>query len=125
MTTPTFSAHEDRTERVEVAGLQVAKPLHDFVNNSLLPEIGMDADTFWAETARYFADLTPKNKALLERRDDLQRQLDEYYRANPGQPDPKQHEQFLREIGYLVDQPRETQIRTENVDSEFAEVAGP
>ncbi|MCT1426169.1 malate synthase G [Corynebacterium sanguinis] len=125
MTTPTFSAHEDRTERVEVAGLQVAKPLHDFVNNSLLPEIGMDADTFWAETARYFADLTPKNKALLERRDDLQRQLDEYYRANPGQPDPKQHEQFLREIGYLVDQPRETQIRTENVDPEFAEVAGP
>ncbi|MBA4504250.1 malate synthase G [Corynebacterium sanguinis] len=125
MTTPTFSADEDRTERVEVAGLQVAKPLHDFVNNSLLPEIGMDADTFWAETARYFADLTPKNKALLERRDDLQRQLDEYYRANPGQPDPKQHEQFLREIGYLVDQPRETQIRTENVDPEFAEVAGP
>ncbi|QPK83210.1 malate synthase G [Corynebacterium qintianiae] len=122
MTTPTF---EDRTERVQVAGLQVAKPLHDFVADTLLPEIGMDADTFWKEAASYFADLTPKNKALLERRDDLQRQMDEYYRANPGRPDPVEHEKFLRQIGYLVEQPRDTQIRTENVDPEFSEVAGP
>ena len=125
MTTPTFSANDDRTERVEVAGLQVAKPLYDFVVDSLLPEIEVDADTFWREAASYFAELTPKNKALLERRDELQRELDEYYRANPGQPEPEAHEKFLREIGYLVEQPRNTEIRTEHVDSEFAEVAGP
>ncbi|WP_115685649.1 malate synthase G [Corynebacterium senegalense] len=122
MTTPQF---EDRTQRVEVAGLQVAQPLHDFVTNELLPEIGIGADEFWEKAAAYFAELTPKNKALLARRDELQRQLDDYYRANPGQPDPAEHEKFLREIGYLVDQPREAKIRTENVDSEFAEVAGP
>ena len=122
MTTPQF---EDRTERVEVAGLQMAQPLHDFVTNELLPEIGIGADEFWEKAAAYFAELTPKNKALLARRDELQNQLDSYYRANPGQPDPVEHESFLRQIGYLVDQPREAQIRTENVDSEFAEVAGP
>ncbi|SDM00967.1 malate synthase [Corynebacterium mycetoides] len=124
-TEPPFAGFEDNTERVEVAGLQVAKPLYDFVTNSLLPEIGFDADKFWQEAASYFADLTPKNKQLLERRDDLQRQMDEYYRANPGQPDPAEHEKFLRQIGYMVDQPHGTQIRTENVDPEFSEVAGP
>lgn len=124
-TEPPFAGFEDNTERVEVAGLQVAKPLYDFVTNSLLPEIGFDADKFWQEAASYFADLTPKNKQLLERRDDLQRQMDEYYRANPGQPDSAEHEKFLRQIGYMVDQPHGTQIRTENVDPEFSEVAGP
>lgn len=50
MTTPQF---EDRTERVEVAGLQVARPLYDFVNDTLLPEIkpetGLDAEKFWEQ----------------------------------------------------------------------------
>ncbi|AWB84909.1 malate synthase G [Corynebacterium liangguodongii] len=125
MTTSQPAGLEDRAERVAVAGLQVAKPLYNFVVESLLPEIGVDAETFWAEAASFFADLTPKNKALLGRREDLQRKLDEYYRANPGRPEPAEHESFLRQIGYLVDQPRETEIRTTNVDPEFAEVAGP
>lgn len=122
MTTPQF---EDRTERVEAAGLQVARPLYDFVTEQLLPEINIDAEKFWADAAKYFADLTPKNKALLARRDELQQQLDEHYRENPGQPDPAQHEEYLRSIGYLVDQPADGAIRTENVDEEFANVAGP
>lgn len=122
MTTPQI---EDRTERVEVAGLQVARPLYDFVTEQLLPEINLDAEKFWADTAKYFADLTPKNKALLARRDELQEQLDQYYRENPGQPDPAEHEEYLRSIGYLVDQPTDGAISTENVDPEFADVAGP
>ncbi|SIS39490.1 malate synthase [Corynebacterium appendicis CIP 107643] len=122
MTTPQF---EDRTERVEAAGLQVARPLYDFVTEQLLTEINLDAEKFWADTAKYFADLTPKNKALLARRDELQEQLDQYYRENPGQPDPAEHEEYLRSIGYLVDQPTDGAISTENVDPEFADVAGP
>ncbi|MCT1450320.1 malate synthase G [Corynebacterium sp. p3-SID1194] len=122
MTTPQF---EDRTERVEAAGLQVERPLYDFVTEQLLPEINIDAEKFWADAATYFADLTPKNKALLARRDELQATMDQYYRENPGQPDPTAHEEYLRSIGYLVDQPADGAIRTENVDEEFANVAGP
>ncbi|GAB3078599.1 malate synthase G [Corynebacterium aquatimens] len=122
MTTPQI---EDRTERVEVAGLAVARPLYDFVQDTLLPEIGLDAEKFWADAAALFADLTPKNKQLLARRDELQAQLDDYYRENPGQPDPAEHAEFLRSIGYLVDKPEDAAIRTANVDEEFADVAGP
>ena len=122
MTTPHL---EDRTERVEVAGLAIARPLHDFVENQLLPEIGLESEKFWSDAAALFADLTPKNKALLARRDELQSQLDDYYRANPGQPDPAEHAEFLRSIGYLVDKPEDVAIRTQNVDEEFADVAGP
>ncbi|MDY5784699.1 malate synthase G [Corynebacterium sp.] len=123
------SGSTDQTQRVEVAGLQVAQPLYDFVTNDLLPEIeketGLSAEQFWAKAAEYFAELSPRNKELLARRDELQAQLDDYYRANPGQPDPVEHEKFLREIGYLVEQPRDAQIRTADVDTEFADVAGP
>ncbi|MHA2790086.1 malate synthase G [Corynebacterium sp. S7] len=112
-------------ERVEAAGLQVDAKLYKFVNETLLPKIGRDQEAFWAGFASMVKDLTPRNRELLARRDELQTQLDDYYRANPGQPDPDAHAEFLREIGYLVERPADAPIRTENVDEEFATMAGP
>ncbi|WIM67598.1 malate synthase G [Corynebacterium breve] len=125
MTAMNPNGFEDRTERVEAAGLQVARPLYDFVNGTLLPAINIEAEGFWAQFAQYLKDLTPRNRELLARRDELQTTLDQHYRDNPGQPDPAEHEQFLREIGYLVERPEDTPIRTTNVDEEFSTIAGP
>ena len=116
---------KDTTERIDVAGLQVAKVLHDFLANDVLPAVGVDADEFWSGFAQIVKDFTPRNKELLARRDELQSQLDEYYKANPGQPDPAEHEAFLREIGYLVDAPEEGEIRTRGIDDEIALTGGP
>lgn len=116
---------KDTTERIEVAGLQVDKVLHDFLTGSVLPTVGIDADEFFTGFAEIVKDFTPRNKALLARRDELQTQLDEHFRANPGQPDPAEHEAFLREIGYLVDTPEEGEIRTRGIDDEIATMAGP
>ncbi|WP_018296567.1 malate synthase G [Corynebacterium lubricantis] len=112
-------------ERVEAAGLQVDATLYNFVNETLLPTIGRDQEAFWDGFAAMVKDLTPRNRELLARRDELQTQLDDYYRANPGQPDPDAHAEFLREIGYLVERPEDAPIRTANVDEEFATMAGP
>lgn len=121
MTTPLNSRVEYRT----VAGLEVDAELYDFVTDTLLPRAGKDAAGFWSGFADLIKTFTPRNTELLARREELQTRLDEFFRANPGQPDPAEHEAFLREIGYLVDVPVEEPIRTTNTDEEFAHIAGP
>lgn len=100
----TQTEHKDTTERIDVAGLQVDKVLYDFINNELLPKNGTDEEKFWNGFAEIVEKFTPRNKELLARRDELQAQLDAFFKANPGQPDPAEHEKFLREIGYIVDE---------------------
>ena len=112
---------------VHISGMDVSAPLASFVNDELLPTIGRSPEDFWPGVADLFARFTQRNKDLLAKRDHFQKLFDEYYRENPGAPDPAQHEEWLREIGYLVEQPEgsEAVIRTRNLDPEFTHVAGP
>ncbi|MFC4258683.1 malate synthase G [Marinobacter lacisalsi] len=114
------------TERVQVGGLQVAKNLFDFVNNEAIPGTGVDADKFWADFDRIVHELAPRNKELLAKRDDIQEKMDGWYRNHKGQPfNMDEYKSFLKEIGYLVDEPGEFKISTSNVDPEIATMAGP
>jgi malate synthase len=72
------------------------------------------------------ADLAPKNRALLARRDELQAQIDAWHIARRGQPhDHAAYKAFLAEIGYLLPEGPDFQIDTTNVDPEIARVPGP
>lgn len=113
------------TGRVTRAGLDVATPIAEFVEAEALPGCGIDADAFWRGLSALIRDLTPRNRALLARRAELQNRLDAYHRANPGQPAPGPYRAFLAEIGYLVPEPEPFTITTENVDVEIARQAGP
>lgn len=112
-------------ERTQVAGLDVAEVLHRFVREEALPGSGVTEEQFWAGAAAIIHDLAPRNRELLARREELQGQLDEWYRAHPGVPDPEAYAAFLREIGYLLDEPAEVTVTTANVDDEVARIAGP
>src|SRR5690554_8150748 len=74
----------DMTERSPRAGLQIATPLANLVEDEILPGTGLDADHLWRGFARLLAELTPVNRELLAKRDQLQGQLDNWHRANPG-----------------------------------------
>ena len=104
--------------------LQVAAELESFINEQALPGTNVDKDTFWQGAEQIFADLIPKNQALLAKRTDLQKQISAYHQAgNPaGGADYKA---FLQSIGYLVEQPEDFTIDTDNVDVEIAQMAGP
>ncbi|WP_432994344.1 malate synthase G [Dactylosporangium sp. CA-233914] len=112
------------TDRVQVAGLGVAGRLYDFVAEELLPGTGVNAEDFWAGTAAIVRDLAPRNRELLARRDELQARLDAYHRAHPGRPDPTAYRAFLKDIGYLMDEPPAFTIGTDGVDTEVAHQAG-
>ena len=115
------------TDRTQAGGLQVATCLYRFVADEALPAAGIDRrGRFWAGVARIVADLTPVNRGLLRRRDELQAAIDAWHRANAGQPqDAAKYRAFLEEIGYLVPDPGPFQVGTEGVDPEIATVAGP
>ncbi|WP_026918008.1 malate synthase G [Gordonia shandongensis] len=112
------------TERVTVDGLQVDKVLYDFVNNEALPGTGVDADTFWTGAAAVIGDLAPRNRELLQVREDLQRSIDTWHRENQDF-DFAEYKKFLTEIGYLVPVPDDFEITTTGVDDEIAQVPGP
>ncbi|MEZ0578336.1 malate synthase G [Nocardioides sp. MH1] len=113
-------------QRIQVGGLRVAAELHAFVREEALPGSGVEEDDFWAGLASLLADLAPRNRALLARRDDLQRQLDQWHTDHPGPvTDRAAYVAMLREIGYLVDPPAPFEITTSDVDAEVASQAGP
>ncbi|QHD67763.1 malate synthase G [Sphingobium yanoikuyae] len=108
------------------AGLKVAATLADFIEQRALPGTGIDADVFWAGTADILARFTPDNAALLRTRDDLQTQIDAWHQVRRGQAhNAAAYQAFLREIGYLVEEPAPFAIGSENVDAEVARMAGP
>ncbi|MDK7068678.1 hypothetical protein QP359_09485, partial [Lactobacillus paragasseri] len=80
------------------------KVLYDFVNDTALPAAGIeDKDAFWNGFGDIVAKYTPRNRELLNTRDELQKKMDAWYADHKGAQDPEEYEAFLREIGYLVD----------------------
>ena len=114
------------TERINIAGLQVARVLADLVAHEIVPGTGVDVDAFWAGFAAVVKDLMPKNRALLKKRDELQARIDAWHRDHKGQPhDAAAYKAFLTDIGYLLPEPASVKITTTNVDTEIAKQAGP
>ena len=114
------------TDRIQEGGLQVAAELHQLLINDILPDTGISPEHFWAGLESILTDLSPRNRALLAERDRMQAEIDAWHRAHPGPDfDPKAYRSFLVELGYLLEEPQDFSIRTENVDEEVATIAGP
>ncbi|TCT23040.1 malate synthase G [Thiobaca trueperi] len=114
------------TERLEIGGLKIAKPLYDLVKNEIAPGTGIDPDAFWQSFAAILADLAPRNRELLAKRDALQAKIDAWHLEHRGQPqDMGAYRAFLSDIGYLVPEGPDFQVSTTNIDPEIAHIAGP
>jgi len=111
------------TARIQKGKLAIAKELYDFIENEALPGSGLDSDTYWKNFEQVVVDLSPKNKTLLAKRDELQAKIDEWHRNNTFELEA--YKAFLTEIGYLLPEVEDFQITTENVDEEIALLAGP
>src|SRR6478735_1384967 len=113
-------------EAVAIGRLKIDAALHAFVEKEALPGTGMDPARFWTALDAIVAEFAPRNRKLLARRDELQAGIDAWWREHKGQPlDIGAHTAFLREIGYVVDEPHGVTIDTANVDAEIARIAGP
>ena len=112
------------TTRIEHSGLKIAKPIYDLVTDRICPQVGIDADNFWASFAAIIETFAPRNQALLKKRESLQALIDSWHQQQ-AQPDFARYKSFLQDIGYLVPEGPDFTIAPKNVDREIALQAGP
>ena len=113
-------------QRIDKHGLRVDGDLARFVDDQALPGTGVAPETFWSGFADLVREMSPKNRAFLEKREDLQGRIDKWHIRHRNQPhDHEAYKQFLKDIGYLVDEGPDFEIETTNVDPEIAKVPGP
>lgn len=114
------------SQRKNIANLQVAQCLYDFIEQDVLVGLSIDSNNFWHNFAKIIENLMPVNKKLLTTRDTLQLQIDQWHQSHQGPAfNFSEYKAFLSEIGYLVPQVEDFHISTENVDKELATMAGP
>ena len=112
--------------RVEKAGLRVDETLANFINEHALPASGVEPRRFWEGLSALLHEFGPRNRALLEKRDELQATIDAWHMSNRAAPkDEAAYREFLTEIGYLLPEGPDFSIETLATDPEFASVAGP
>ena len=113
-------------KKIKVNNLQVDEQLFRFLNKEAIPGTNINIDKFWNDFDKAVHNLTPINKELLEKRDKIQKKIDEWYLSKKGTTfDKDQYFNFLKSINYIVDEKEDFKITTSNVDEEIANIAGP
>ena len=113
-------------KRILRYNLSVERSLVDFIENLALPGTGISEDNFWHGLSSLVEQLTPENRALLIKREELQSKIDSWHKARRNMPhDHEAYKSYLKEIGYLVEEKENFSVKTENVDPEISTVAGP
>ena len=114
------------TDRIQRGGLQISPVLCELLENEIAPGTGISPQHFWQALEAIVEELGPRNRELLQIREDIQTKIDAWHRAHPGANyDRKAYKAFLEEIGYLLPEGEDFAITTENVDEEVATLAGP
>ena len=106
--------------------LSVSDELSNFLSTEVLPGLEISENHFWLSLEKIINEFCPRNKELLEVRESMQQQIDAWHLANPGQEKNLDvYKDFLKSIGYLVEEGEGFKITTENVDPEISSIAGP
>ena len=111
---------------IQLKQIKVAQQLVSFVDEKVLPGLALQSTDFWQHFESVITSNIAENSALLNRRDEIQQQMDEWYRNHPyNQDDLGEYKQFLKDIGYLVEEGKDFKVSVVNVDREISTVAGP
>jgi len=113
-----------QVQYIQKGRLKIAKQLERFITQDVLPGVQLSVEDLWTKFANALPELLSINQSLLQKRVNLQQQIDEYCSSRQS-INVQEYKTFLIEIGYLLDPPRDFQINTQNVDPEIATMAGP
>ena len=113
------------SQRIKNGNLQVSTELDTFLRNEVLPGLDIAPNKFWDSFEKLLMEFNERNKALLDKRLNIQNQIDEWHLARKGQPhNQMEYIDFLKAIGYLIEEGEDFEITTENVDEEIKTIAG-
>jgi malate synthase len=110
----------------EKNGLKISTGLFDFINNEVIPGTGINSDKFWNSFGEAVHELAPINKNLIKKREDIQKKIDEWHKKNRGKElNKKEYTDFLTSISYIVEEKKDFNIETTDIDNEISSIAGP
>ena len=106
--------------------LTVSSHLKDFLENEVLVGLDITKEHFWSSFEKIVNEFSPRNKALLQKREDIQSLIDAWHIKNKNEDfNPEKYKTFLTEIGYIAPRSSDFKISTDNVDPEIKTIAGP
>ena len=112
--------------KIKKGNLTISPVLLEFVNKEVIPSTNIDAEDFWKKFDIAVHKLAPINKALIEKRESIQKKIDKWHLINRGKElNKNEYTKFLKSINYIVEEKESFQISTQNVDEEIAKIAGP
>jgi len=112
--------------RIEINSLKVSSTLFEFINKEVIPGTNIKSDDFWSKFEKIVHDLAPINRDLIEKREAIQKKIDEWHKNNKGKDfNKKNYTEFLKSISYIVEEGDDFKIETKNVDKEISSIAGP
>jgi malate synthase len=111
---------------VEKNGLKINSKIFEFINKEVLPGTKIDSDDFWNKFEKVVHELSPINKNLIEKREIIQKKIDEWHKNNKGKSlNKREYRDFLKSISYIKEEKEDFKIETSDVDQEISSIAGP
>jgi malate synthase len=112
--------------KIKKHGLQINSGLFNFINEEVIPGTDVDSDDFWFKFEKVVHELSPINKNLLKKREEIQKKIDDWHKSKSGKDfNQKDYINFLKSIEYIIKEKEDFKISTSNVDKEISSIAGP
>ena len=116
----------DDSARIKYGNLHVSKELDNFLREEVVAGINIQPSLFWKSLESILDTFGPKNIELLAKRESLQKQIDNWHLERKGhEHNALEYKNFLKEIGYLLEEGDDFSIETSDVDPEIKTIAGP
>ena len=111
---------------IEKNNLKIDSILFEFINKEVIPGTDITPEDFWKNFEKTVHELAPTNKLLIEKREAIQKKIDDWHKKNGGKDfNKEQYINFLKSISYIIDAKEDFKINTSNVDKEISSIAGP
>ena len=101
-----------------IQDIKIDKIFFDFIDNEVCDGLEITATDFFESLSKILSELQESNQLLLDKRDELQSQIDEWHLQNK-RIDPQKYKEFLQSIGYVAEKPDEFSIEVEEVKMSF------
>jgi len=110
----------------KIGNLIINSVLLDFINKEVIPGTDVLVEDFWNKFDSAVHELAPINKGLIQKRESIQKKIDEWHLNNKGKGIIEdEYINFLKSINYIVEEQENFKISTQNIDEEIAKIAGP
>ena len=111
---------------LEKNGLKISSDLYEFIDSEAIPGTNIKNDEFWDNFSKIVHELSPINRTLIQKRDKIQEQIDNWHKSQKGKEFNKvEYINFLKSINYLIEEKKDFKIETNEVDEEISSIAGP